>query len=375
MSASARPYWSVVGIKPCGPASPATSRCGRRSSPVQAAHCWGRGNCRVRHRSCVRSRLMRSLELLSVVAPMHNEEDSVDAFYERVRTALQDVGPWQMVLVDDGSTDRTPELLDRLAETDPRVAVIHLSRSFGHQAALTAGLEHTHGNAIAMIDGDLQDPPELIADMVERWRDGADVVYAVRKQRAGETRMKLTTARWFYKLFARVAQVKLEQNSGDFRLLDRRALDALLCIRERNRFLRGMTVWIGFTQTAIPYERDPRYAGETKFTLAKMVRFAFDAITSFSWLPLQAATFLGFFFSALAFIGLPLVIFSRFAGIYVPGASSVLFVVLLLGESVGRICDEVRGRPLYVVDSRRNVDVAEPPSAPADQAPTQAANT
>ena len=150
---------------------------------------------------------MRSLELLSVVAPMHNEEESVDAFYERVRTALQDVGPWQLVLVDDGSTDRTPELLDRLAETDPRVAVLHLSRSFGHQAALTAGLEHTHGNAIAMIDGDLQDPPELIADMVERWRDGADVVYAVRKQRAGETRMKLTTARWFYKLFARVAQV------------------------------------------------------------------------------------------------------------------------------------------------------------------------
>jgi polyisoprenyl-phosphate glycosyltransferase len=329
---------------------------------------------------------MRSLELLSVVAPMHNEEQSVDAFYERVRTALQDVGPWQLVLVDDGSTDRTPELLDRLAETDPRVAVIHLSRSFGHQAALTAGLEHTHGNAIVMIDGDLQDPPELIADMVERWRQGADVVYAVRKQRAGETRMKLTTASWFYKLFARVAQVKLEQNSGDFRLLDRRALDALLCMRERNRFLRGMTVWIGFTQTAIPYERDARYAGETKFTPAKMVRFAFDAITSFSWLPLQAATFLGFFFSALAFIGLPLVIVARFAGIYVPGVSSVLFVVLLLGgiqlitvgligEYVGRIYDEVKGRPLYVVDSRRNVDVAEPPAAPPDEAPTQTAST
>jgi dolichol-phosphate mannosyltransferase len=329
---------------------------------------------------------MRSLELLSVVAPMHNEEETVDAFYERVRTALQEVGPWQLVIVDDGSTDGTPEALDRLAETDPRVAVIHLSRSFGHQAALTAGLEHAHGNAIAMIDGDLQDPPELIADMVDRWSDGADVVYAVRKQRAGETRMKLATASWFYKLFARVAQVRLEQNSGDFRLLDRRALDALLCMRERNRFLRGMTVWIGFTQTAIPYERDARHAGETKFTPRKMLRFAFDAITSFSWLPLQAATFLGFFFSALAFIGLPLVVAARIWGIYVPGVSSVLFVVLLLGgiqlitvgligEYVGRIYDEVKGRPLYVVDSRRNVDVADPPTPPAEQAPTQATST
>jgi dolichol-phosphate mannosyltransferase len=319
---------------------------------------------------------------------MHNEEDTVDAFYERVRTALQDVGPWQLVIVNDGSTDGTPEALDRLAETDPRVAVIHLSRSFGHQAALTAGLEHAHGNAIAMIDGDLQDPPELIGDMVERWRGGADVVYAVRSQRAGETQLKLATARWFYRLFAKVAQIKLEQNSGDFRLLDRRALDALLCLPERNRFLRGMSVWIGFNQTAITYERDARYAGETKYTPRKMVRFAFDAITSFSWLPLQAATFLGFFFSALAFIGLPLVVAARIGGIYVPGVSSVLFVVLLLGgiqlitvgligEYVGRIYDEVKRRPLYVVESRRNIQVAEPApsSGPAEPTPTQASRS
>jgi glycosyltransferase involved in cell wall biosynthesis len=328
---------------------------------------------------------MRSLELLSVVAPMHNEEETVDAFYERVRTALDGAGPFELVIVDDGSTDRTPELLDRLASTDPRVAVVHLSRSFGHQAALTAGLEHARGNAVAMIDGDLQDPPELIVDMVARWTEGADVVYAVRAERAGETRMKLVTASWFYRLFAKVAQVELEQNSGDFRLLDRRALDALLCMRERNRFLRGMTVWIGFTQTAIPYQRDARFAGETKFTPRKMLRFAFDAITSFSWLPLQFATFMGFFFSALAFIGLPLVVIARFAGIYVPGVSSVLFVVLLLGgiqlitvgligEYVGRIYDEVKGRPLYLVESRRNIEVAAP-AAPADQAPTQASRS
>jgi len=327
---------------------------------------------------------MRGIELLSVVAPMHNEEETVDAFYERVRTALEGVAPWELVIVNDGSTDGTREALDRLAETDPRVAIIHLSRSFGHQAALTAGLEHAHGNAIAMIDGDLQDPPELIPDMLVKWRDGADVVYAVRKQRDGETRMKLATASWFYKLFARVAQVKLEQNSGDFRLLDRRALDALLCMQERNRFLRGMSVWIGYTQTAVPYERDARFAGETKFTPGKMVRFAFDAITSFSWLPLQAATFLGFLFSALAFIGLPLVVIARFGGIYVPGVSSVLFAVLLLGgiqlitvgvigEYVGRIYDEVKGRPLYLVESRRNISVAEPP-APAPARPARAAS-
>jgi glycosyltransferase involved in cell wall biosynthesis len=325
---------------------------------------------------------MRSLELLSVVAPMHNEEATVDAFYERVLTALDGIA-FELVVVDDGSTDGTAELLDRLAATDPRVAVVHLSRSFGHQAALTAGLEHARGDAVTMLDGDLQDPPELIVPMLDAWRAGSEVVYAVRRQRAGESRTKLATARWFYKLFARVAQVDLEQNSGDFRLLDRRAVDALLRMRERNRFLRGMTVWIGFTQTAIPYERDARYAGETKFTTRKMLRFAFDAITSFSWLPLQAATLLGFFFSALAFFGLPLVIAARVAGIYVPGVSSVLFVVLLLGgiqlitvgligEYVGRIYDEVKGRPLYVVGSVRNIDVAEPDAPPADQAPTPA---
>jgi dolichol-phosphate mannosyltransferase len=327
---------------------------------------------------------MRELELLSVVAPMHNEEGTVDAFYERVRTTLEAVGPFELVIVDDGSTDGTAAALDRLASSDPRVAVIHLSRSFGHQAALTAGLEHARGGAVAMIDGDLQDPPELIPDMLARWREGADVVYAVRSEREGETRMKLATARWFYKLFARVGQVDLEQNSGDFRLLDRRALDALLCMRERNRFLRGMTVWIGFTQTAIAYQRDPRYAGETKYTPRRMIRFAFDAITSFSWLPLQAATFLGFFFSALAFIGLPLVVVARFAGIYVPGVSTLLFVILLLGgiqlitvgligEYVGRIYDEVKGRPLYLVESRRNIGVAAPAegSPPeSEQAPT-----
>jgi dolichol-phosphate mannosyltransferase len=321
----------------------------------------------------------RDPRLLSVVAPMFDEEETVDAFYERVRAALDGLR-FELVLVDDASRDRTPELLDRLAESDPRVRVLHLSRNFGHQAAITAGLEHATGDAVVMIDGDLQDPPEVIPAMVERWREGSDVVYGVRESRAGETRFKLTTARWFYRLFGRITRLELRENSGDFRLLDRRALDAILSMRERNRFLRGMTVWVGFTQTAVPYERDPRHAGETKYTLRKMVRFSLDAISSFSSVPLQAATVLGFLFSMAAFLGLPLVIAARVAGIFSAGVPTLLFVVLLLGgiqlitvgiigEYVGRIYDEVKGRPLYVVREGRNIDVAEPaePGPPTPQ--------
>ncbi len=197
--------------------------------------------------------------------------------------------------------------------------VIHLSRNFGHQAALTAGLEHAAGDVVAMIDADLQDPPELIPRMIEQWEQGSDVVYAVRKQRDGETAFKLATASWFYKLFDKLAQVDLEPNSGDFRLLDRRALDALLSMTERSRFLRGMTVWVGFTQTAVPYERDARTAGETKYTLRKMLRFSLDAIASFSHLPLQLATYVGLLSAGVAFIAIPIVIALHFTGCYLPG--------------------------------------------------------
>ena len=300
---------------------------------------------------------------------MRDEVATVDAFYERVAAALDGLS-WELVVVDDGSTDGTEERLDRLAADDDRVKVLHLARGFGHQAALTAGLERARGDAVVMIDGDLQDPPEVILEMVDRWRAGAEVVFGVRSARGGERRFKLATASWFYRLFGKLSEVSLEQNSGDFRLMDRRALDALLQMPERNRFLRGMTVWIGFNQTGVAYERDARYAGETKFTVRRMTRFAFDAISSFSWVPLQAATLLGFVFSAIAFLGLPLVIAARFAGIYVPGVSSILFAVLLLGgiqlitvgiigEYVGRIYDEVKRRPLYVVRDARNLDESD----------------
>jgi len=231
-----------------------------------------------------------------------------------------------------------------------------------------------------MLDADLQDPPELIPTMLDHWRAGCDVVYAVREQREGESRFKLSTAHWFYKLFDKLAQVELQHNSGDFRLLDRRPLDALLSMRERNRFLRGMTVWVGYRQAAVPYRRDPRHAGATKYTVAKMLRFSLDAISSFSHRPLQLATLFGFMISTLAFVAIPVVVVLRLSGSYLPGFSSLTIVVLLLGgieliaigiigEYVGRIYDEVKGRPLYLVRARRNI--AELPT-PASSLPPAA---
>jgi glycosyltransferase involved in cell wall biosynthesis len=306
----------------------------------------------------------RSPTLLSVVAPVYNEEALIELFVARTCAAVADYA-FELVLVNDGSSDATAPLLDRLADADPRVRVIHLSRNFGHQAALTAGLEHAVGDVVAMIDADLQDPPELIPTMVEQWQAGSDVVYAVRAQREGETAFKLATASWFYKLFDRLAQVNLEPNSGDFRLLDRRALDALLAMTERSRFLRGMTVWVGFTQTAVSYERDARHAGETKYTLRRMLRFSLDAITSFSHLPLQLATYVGMLSAGVAFIAIPVVLALRLAGSYLPGFGSITIAILLLGgiqlialgvigEYVGRIYDEVKHRPLYIVREERN---------------------
>jgi dolichol-phosphate mannosyltransferase len=307
----------------------------------------------------------RSLKLLSVVAPMYDEEDSVEVFYRRVCEALEGV-PFELVLVDDGSTDSTPELLDRLADADPRVRVVYLSRNFGHQTALTAGLDHAQGDAVVMMDADLQDPPELIPTLVDRWRAGVDVVYAVRERRSGETRFKLATARWFYRLMSKVSNIELQEDAGDFRLLGRRALDALLAMRERSRYLRGMTVWVGFTQAAVTYQRDPRHAGETKYTLSRMLRFALDALASFSHAPLQAATILGFIFSFVAFLAIPVVFALKMADSYLPGFSTITIVILLLGgiqliavgiigEYVGRIYDEVKRRPLYLVRERRNM--------------------
>ena len=311
----------------------------------------------------------RHLSLLSVVAPMLNEEDTADVFCERVRAACDGL-PWELVIVDDGSTDATPVVLADIAANDSRIKVITLSRNFGHQMAITAGLDHASGDAVVMIDADLQDPPELIPTMVEHWRAGSDVVYTMRTNREGESRFKVVTARWFYGIMGRVSAVPLVSNSGDFRLLSRRALDALLTMRERNRYLRGMTSWVGFTQTALPYERAARHAGKTKYPIRKMVHFALDAIASFSNVPLQLATIAGFVFAALAFLAVPVAIGFRIFGEFLPGITTTVVAVLLLGgfqliaigligEYVGRIYDEVKRRPLYIVRGRANVGAVE----------------
>lgn len=302
--------------------------------------------------------------LISVVAPMYNEAQTARVFVERVFEALEGETV-ELVVVDDGSTDGTREILSELAAAEPRLVVVELSRNFGHQTAITAGLDHARGEAAVMIDADLQDPPGMIVTMLEHWRAGAEVVSAVRVSRAGETRFKLRTADAFYRVMSRVADIEVVQNAGDFRLLDRRALDGLRSMRERNRYLRGMASWVGFTQTTVPYERDARHAGETKYPLRKMVRFALDAIVSFSHAPLQVATIVGFVSAALAFLAIPVAIVFRIAGEFVPGVTTTVIAVLLLGgvqlmaigvigEYVGRIYDEVKQRPLYLVGRVRN---------------------
>ncbi len=308
----------------------------------------------------------RQLSLLSVVAPALNEEDTLEAFHERIAVALGQV-PFELVIVDDGSCDGTSDLVAQLTERDPRVRLVSLSRNFGYQAAVTAGLDHARGDAVVTIDADLQDPPELIPELVRAWQAGSDVVYAVREAREGETWVKVTTARWFSKLFARMAGLELPAGVGDFRLLDRRVVDALRQMPERNRFLRGMSIWVGYTQTLIPYTRSARHAGRTKYRWRTLFGISIDALSSFSSAPLQMATLLGFAVSFIAFLGLPYVVINNLLGFYVEGVSTLLFVVLLLGgiqlitvgiigEYVGRIYDEVKHRPLYVVRKKANLE-------------------
>jgi glycosyltransferase involved in cell wall biosynthesis len=307
---------------------------------------------------------------------MCDEEDTAGAFCARVRAVLGDV-PFELIVVDDGSRDRTAGIVAGLAAIDPRVKLLRLSRNWGHQTALTAGLDRASGDAVVCLDGDLQDPPEVIGELLERWRAGADVVYAVRRSRAGESRFKLSSARWFYRTLGRLSDTPVQADAGDFRLLDRRALDAVLAMRERNRYLRGMTVWVGYDQASVAYDREARTAGSTKYTVRRMLRFSFDAITSFSHAPLQVATLLGFCFAGIAFLGMPVAIGLRIGGLFVPGIASVLLAVLLLGgiqliavgligEYVSRIYDEVKARPLYLVAEEINLEPRDALPEPED---------
>ncbi len=298
--------------------------------------------------------------VFSVVAPIYNEEETLPTFYQRLTAVLEGLGePYEIVLVNDGSRDGSYRLMRELHARDPRVHVVDFSRNFGHQIAISAGLDHAHGAAVIIIDSDLQDPPEVIPELVARWRDGAEVVYAQRRGRVGETRFKLLTAAAFYRLIARITSVDIPRDTGDFRLLDRRVVDTLVTMREHHRFMRGLSVWVGFRQEAVRYDRAERFAGTTKYPLSKMIRFSLDAITSFSHLPLQLAASLGFFLAGISLFAIVVAVILRIFNVAIQGQTTTLIAVLLLGgiqliflgvigEYLGRIYDEVRARPLYV---------------------------
>lgn len=298
----------------------------------------------------------------SIVVPIYNEVENLPELYRRVREVMETLGePWELVLVDDGSVDGSTEHIRRLAQSDPRVRPVIFARNFGHQIAVTAGLDYARGQAVIIMDADLQDPPEVIPRLIERWREGYEVVYAVRAEREGETWFKKVTAAFFYRLIYRIADVKIPLDTGDFRLLDRKVVDVLRHMRERHRFLRGMAAWVGFRQIGVEYRRAARFAGETKYSFRKMLRLALNAITGFSYFPLQLATFFGFFCAGLAIFSIPIVVILRMTGWQAfQGQATTLIAVLflggvqlislgILGEYIGRIYDEVKGRPLYVV--------------------------
>lgn len=298
---------------------------------------------------------------LSVVIPVFNEEENLPELYRRLAGVLASaVSSWEILFVDDGSRDRSWEIIRGFAAADARVRGLRFSRNFGHQMAFAAGLDHARGEAVVIMDADLQDPPELIPELLAKHREGFEVVYAVRAARHGETLFKKLTAKLFYRLLARITSVEIPLDTGDFRLMGKRAVEAFRRLPERHRFTRGLVAWLGFPQTGVPYERAPRHAGTTKYPLRKMLRFAADAITSFSHVPLQLATWLGFFVSGFAFFYILVVLALKFAGISWPGYTSLMAAILflggvqlvmvgLLGEYVGRIYDEVKRRPLYLV--------------------------
>ena len=302
----------------------------------------------------------------SIIAPIYNEAPTLPELYRRMQEVLDQTGEaWELILVDDGSTDGSTDLIREFASQDPRVRPVIFARNFGHQIAVTAGLDFSRGQAVVIIDADLQDPPEVILDLIEKWRQGYEVVYAVRTERVGESWFKLFTASLFYRLIYKITDVDLPLDAGDFRLLDRKVVNVINQMRERHRFLRGMSVWVGFRQIGVPYRRAPRFAGQTKYPVKKMVKFASDAITSFSYFPLQVATYLGFISAGISILAIPVVIAIRLLGMHNPntpllGQATTLIAVLflggvqlislgILGEYIGRLYDEAKGRPLYIV--------------------------
>lgn len=298
----------------------------------------------------------------SIIAPIYNEIDNLPELYRRVKEVMDSNGEaWELILVDDGSTDGSTEKIRELAAKDKTVRPVIFARNFGHQIAITAGWDYARGDAVVIIDADLQDPPEVILDLAKKWREGYEVVYAVRGEREGETWFKKFTAAAFYRLIYSITDVKIPVDTGDFRLMDRKVVNVLKQMQERHRFPRGMSAWVGFKQIGVTYNRAARHAGVTKYPFKKMFRLAINAITGFSYFPLQVATFFGFVSAGISILAIPVVAALRLAGShFFEGQTTTLVSVLflggvqlislgILGEYVGRLYDEAKGRPLYIV--------------------------
>lgn len=309
----------------------------------------------------------------SIVIPVFNEEESFGALVARLREVMSQLdGQTEVLLVDDGSSDRSYELMLAANAADQRFKILQLSRNFGHQIAITAGMDAASGQAVIIMDADLQDPPEVILQMAARWQEGFEVVYAVREQREGETLFKRKTATLFYGLQRRLAEIDQPMDVGDFRLVDRKALNAFLQMRERNRYVRGMFSWVGFRQTAVPYTRESRAAGASKYPLRKMVRLALDGVIGFSTVPLRFALSLGLFMAAASVVYGAVVLVLKLAGVTnTPGYASLLVTITFLsgvqltvigmvGQYVARIYDETRARPLYLVRDTRGFSRGTP---------------
>jgi dolichol-phosphate mannosyltransferase len=309
--------------------------------------------------------------VVSVVAPVFNEIELVEEFHRRVTEVMEGLGrAWELVLVDDGSTDGSTERILALADRDPHVRPVLFSRNFGHQLAITAGTDYSRGRAVVILDADLQDPPEVIPEMVAKWQEGYEVVYGIRAVREGESWFKKATASLFYRLISRITDIRIPLDAGDFRLLDRQVVEVLRGMRERHRFPRGLAAWVGFRQVGISYRRAARSVGETKYPFRKMFRLALNAITSFSYVPLQMATLVGFFSAGISILAIPVVIALRLLGqeAFLGQATTLIAVLFLggvqlislgiLGEYVGRLYDEAKGRPLYIVRQSTSRDGA-----------------
>jgi len=300
--------------------------------------------------------------VITIIAPIFNELENLPILHKRVSDVMDKSQlSWELILVDDGSSDGSTDLIRDLAKKDDRIRPIIFARNFGHQIAVTAGLDYSRGGAVVIIDADLQDPPEVILELIKKWQEGFEVVYAVRSEREGETFFKKITASVFYRLIFRITDVKIPMDTGDFRLMDRKVVNVMNSMREHHRFLRGMSAWVGFKQIGVSYKRAARFSGETKYPFKKMLKLALTAITGFSYVPLQIATYMGFISAGVSLIAIPVVILMRILGSQqFTGQATTLIAVLflggvqlislgILGEYIGRIYDEVKGRPLYIV--------------------------